>query len=750
MKLIKCRLLLLTGLFSLSLVCLGCRSGFETSHGSVSPSNLSLSGTIDRWDEALPLGNGLTGGLLWGNGDTLRLSLDRGDLWDLRTPEMLQREDWTYETMKRLKAEGNQELMVDMFDRPYNEIPYPTKIPAGRLELTFPVHEAPIEFSLQIGRAEATVSFENGSVRSFFSAEEPVAMLRIEGRTADLHLIAPAALIRLQYPMARAGSDTTHEWFVQEDTEGLEYAVVVGRRDLDGTSEIAIAITSSTDEGDPLMLGLDRVDRALESGYDAMLDDHLSWWSEFWSASSITIPEPALQKHYDFVKYLYGAGSRKGTPPIPLQGVWTADEGNLPPWKGDFHNDLNTQMTYLAYHTAGLLESGESFLDWNWKLLEKYRDFADTFYGVEGAIVPGVMTLYGDPMGGWGQYSLSPTNGIWVAQSFYLHWRYTMDADFLRTRAYPFCAEIADAVANLLVADENGRMKLPLSTSPEIHNNSMQAWLTPNSNYDLSLMIWLFSALTEMADARDDAVDARKWSDLLSRLDQLDTDSDGGLTFAKDEPYNESHRHFSHTMAIHPLGILDVNNPEHLDAINASVERIHEMGTQSWVGYSFSWMSAMLARTGRSELALAYLRDYERAFISRNGFHLNGDQSGERLSGFSYRPFTLEGNFLAMQAVHEMLLQSHNRLVSIFPSVSDEWADVSFRDLRAEGGFKISATRIGGQTRIVSITAVEAGPLRFLNPFLGSAAEWDKDFNQSGDVFVVELVAGETLTGKLR
>ena len=82
-----------------------------------------------------------------------------------------------------------------------------------------------------------------------------------------------------------------------------------------------------------------------------------------------------------------------------------------------------------------------------------------------------------------------------------------------------------------------------------------------------------------------------------------------------------------------------------------------------------------LARAGRAEQALSYLVDYERAFILRNGFHANGDQIGAGLSRFRYRPFTLEGNFLAMQAVHEMLLQSWGGRVRVFPAVPKTWAE---------------------------------------------------------------------------
>jgi alpha-L-fucosidase 2 len=82
------------------------------------------------------------------------------------------------------------------------------------------------------------------------------------------------------------------------------------------------------------------------------------------------------------------------------------------------------------------------------------------------------MSLAGDPLTGWAQYSLSPTMGAWIGHLFYLHWRYTADDGFLRTRAYPWCRELGQSLRALLQTDDQGRLKLPLSSSPEIHNNS--------------------------------------------------------------------------------------------------------------------------------------------------------------------------------------------------------------------------------------------------------------------------------------
>ncbi len=710
-------------------------------------SDLRLAAPITRWDEALPLGNGLLGGLVWGRGDTLNVSLDRGDLWDLRLPSTVTRPDWTYRTVRDLVAAGDHKKRVELFDDPYDKIAYPTKLPAGRLVLVLDSGAVARRFTLRLATADAVIAYGDRDVTGFFSATEPVALFRIPWRSARVAIIAPMSVDTLGYPTAELGHTADRTWMVQRAALGLRYAIVAGTRVVGDSMLVAVTVTSTTDGADPLALGRERVTSALARGYDRMQAPHRAWWRRFWAGSSVQVPDTAIQGQYDRVKYYYGAASRRGAPPIPLQGVWTADGGTLPPWKGDFHNDLNTQTTYLACDAAGLVDACRSWLDYNWRLLPAYRRFARDFFGVKGAAVPGVMTLDGNAMGGWGQYSLSPTMGAWVAQSFYSHWKVTQDRTFLTQRAYPFLTEIGTALFALAVPDARGMLKLPLSTSPEINDNSPAAWLPPNTNFDLALMRWLAGALGETATAVGDRAAAARWRATFAHLDPLDRDSTGALTFARGHPYAESHRHFSHAMAIHPLALLD---PEGADSatVRATLDGIGTHGSDWWTGYSFAWYGAMLARAGRADEATKQLEIFTRAFILPNGFHVNGDQTKSGLSKYTYRPFTLEGNFLAMHAVQEMVMQSWGGTVRVFPAVAARWPDATFRDLRAEGGFIVSATRRGGCTASVRIVATRAGVLRMRDPFDAASARWSRtDFERAGRDLLIRLRAGEVLAG---
>ena len=747
--------------------------------------NLRLTAAIRTWDEAVPLGNGAMGILLWGETNLLRLSLDHGDLWDERPSKAFVRvkERFNWAAMQRMVAENKMAEFSEVFDSNYDYSGPPSKLPAGRIEISMAPLQSVQAFELNLANAEGLAHLaSNAPIRAFVNAAsvaQPVVLVQIPGPAVEtIRLRAPESVKKLGYPPAQPGESEGLRWFRQEGVDGFEYAVCVGWKRAGEATLLAATVATSREGKSPLAVAQARVKDALKAGYEQSLRPHAAWWEKFWSQSSVTVPEPHILQHYYLVEYFYGAASRRGGPPMPLQGVWSADAGTLPPWKGDYHNDLNTQMTYMGYQGAGHFEEGACFLDMLWDLLPTFRKFAKDFYDAPGAAVPGVMSLAGQPLGGWGQYSLSPTMGAWNAHLFYLHWRYTGDDRFLRTRAYPWCREIGECLLHLLKPDANGLLKLPLSSSPEIFDNSRRAFLSPNSNYDLASMKTLFLSLAEMASACGDAKASATWAKTAQQLGPFHTTADGTLLLDEKTPLPGSHRHLSNLMGLYPFNLITADGGERdRQAIGASLKQWDQFGTSAWCGYSFSWMAALRARVGDAEAALRHLDIYTRAFILRNGFHANGDQTKSGFSGMTYRPFTLEGNFLAPAAVHEMLLQSWtvhdvqsfvadaikdrslgsaaaspagSGVIRLFPATPWRWHDAAFDDLRAEGGHRVSARRENNATTWFRIVAGRDGVLHIRDNFGGREPQWSrKGVKKAGDNFEVLLKAGQVLEATL-
>lgn len=735
--------------------------------------NLRLAAPIATWDEALPLGNGSMGVLLWGETNLLRLSLDRGDLWDERPSRRFQevRPLFNWRTMQGLVASNRMDEFHDIYDSNYDYHGPPTKLPAGRVELVLSPEATTQEFELDLASAEGRVRLTGGGHLQVFveatAVDQPVALVRLQGVTLqDVRLRSPASVAKLGYPPALTGGEAGFRWFEQPAANDFAYAVAAGWRRTGDATLLALTVATRNEGKSPQAVARRRVEAALEDGWTRRWQGHAAWWQTFWKRSRVSVPDTAILQHYHLVRYFYGAASRRGAPPMPLQGVWTADTDSLPPWKGDYHNDLNTQMTYLAYRVSGDFDQGLCFLDYLWERLPVFRQFAQEFYEAPGAAVPGVMSLAGQPLGGWGQYSLSPTMGAWNAHLFYLHWKHTADPAFLRDRAYPFCREIATCLRALLRESPGGRLVLPLSSSPEIFDNTRRAFLEPNTNYDLASLRMLFLALADMATALGRSGEAADWTALDARLGAWHTAPDGTLLLDATTRLPASHRHLSNLMPIHPFNLITTDGPDRdREIIAASLRDWDAHGTGQWCGYSFSWMACLRARVGDAAGTLHHLSTYARAFILRNGFHANGDQTRSGLSSFTYRPFTLEGNFLAMDAVHEMLLQSWERMpdppagetsrppappppgpIRLFPATPDAWPNAAFDDLRAEGGHRVSARRERGHTVWLRVVAGSDGIVRIRDPFAGRQPAWNRaDITWVGRDFQVPLKTGDVL-----
>jgi alpha-L-fucosidase 2 len=690
------------------------------------------------WDEGLPLGNGMVGALVWAKDGKLRLSLDRADLWDLRPMENMKGPEWTFKWVQEQWRNGTYKAVQDRFDAPYDSGAAPSKIPAGAIEFDLAGTWPPASVRLNLRDAAAAVAWADMSAfASFVHATKPVGWFRIKGPARSLRpaLSMPGYntsdfiagtdpvtgqdLRRLGYAAGSRRNGEDLIVFRQPGWGGFYYEIAVAWR-TSGPGEIegVWSVTSkfSDDRKEPTAEA--RVKAELGRGYAAAFAEHAAWWDAFWAKSAIKVPDPILEKQWYLEQYKFGSAARRGAPPISLQAVWTADNGKLPPWKGDFHHDLNTQLSYWPCYAGNHLEEGLGFLDWLWEMRPAFKSYTKAYFGTNGLNVPGVSTLTGAPMGGWIQYSFGPTVGAWLAQHFDLHWRYSRDRAFLEERAYPWVRDVAVHLDELSVRDARGRRRLPLSSSPEIFDNSAKAWFTETTNYDLALIKWTFKTAADMAAELERAADAKKWRAILAEWPDFAVEAATGFMFAPGVPYVESHRHFSHLMAFHPLGLIDfANGARDRRIIAATLATLDRVGPDYWCGYSYSWLGNLKARAFDGEGAANALRTFAECFCLPNSFHANGDQTKSGKSKFTYRPFTLEGNFAFAAGIQEMLLQSHSGIVRVFPAVPAAWKDAEFSSLRAEGAFLVSAVKAHGQVYEVRIVAEKGGRIRLQNPF---------------------------------
>ncbi len=441
---------------------------------------------------------------------------------------------------------------------------------------------------------------------------------------------------------------------------------------------------------------------------------HIAYWKNYWKQSSISIPDKKLEKLYYKSYYLFASGNRQGSYPMPLQGVWTDCSGQLPPWKGDYHHDLNTQFTYMSYLKANHVEEGQVFVEYLWSLKKTYEKIAKDFYGVDGLLVPAVSTADGKPLGGWPIYSLSPTMSIWLAQSFDEYYQYTQDEVFLRKKAYPFFDGVMTAIVNLL-EEREGKLYLPVSSSPEYNDFTPQAvyeW----SNNDLQLVRYGLEVICAYCDKLGE--DKARYAEVKNRLDDFYTDNNGVLLLDEKNYVLHTHRHHSNLMCIYPLKTLTAQNGANIRQIENNLINLEGMGTGHWVGFSFPWFAGLSAMGYFGNRAYYYLQIFERCFVSETGFHLNGDYKKFGVTIYHYRPFTLEANYCFCDALQEMLVQNHEGFLHLFPAIPEEWTDkrISFNDFLCEGCL-VSAKLEKGKIVSFEIRSDKSRTIKIKNTF---------------------------------
>ena len=726
--------------------------------------DLSFKKTVTLWDEAIPLGAGMTGCLIWGDGEPLKLSLDRGDIWDNRpTPEVLA-PDFTYAELIRLVREGRYDEIAPRFECPIFK-PTPTKIPAGRLELSFGQAADNVESYLSLARAEAEITLhygeETASLTSFMHAEKRYGFLRVTGKTPVLRVIShdftapedgselPSDSIRLLgYPPVEMTEIGRVKIALQRTAEGSAFALMIASHIRNGALEAVYYVAASTEGENWLENAAAMLENALDMGYDAAIAPHLAWWEGFWSKSRISLADKYIEKNWYITNYLLASCSRKNCPPMPLQGVWTADEGTLPPWKGEYAFDTNVQFSYYSYLKSDHLEEGESCLDFLWSLNDKARAFTKKFYDADGICLPTSMSFDCNSLGGWPQCSYSLSNHIWTTHLFYQYYRYTADETFLQDRLYPYLKYAEAVVRRHFVRDEQGLLTLPISSSPELHDNRPEAWMNPISNYDLSALHFLYDALIELAPAVC-ADDLPLWQETRAQLPALAVDEHKGYMIKPGENLDESHRHFSHLMAIFPYEQCRYNRSEaEKELIDKSVHNLEVLGRGLWVGFSFTWMAEIYAKMGNGAAAAYQLKSFFEHLCGPNGFHLNGDFRHTGITQFHYRPFTLESNMCAADAIQEMLMQCYEGAIRLFPALPKDWKEsgCEFEGFLSFGGVKVSSAIRDEKVSFVRLNPKKDAVASVYNPF---ASDTVKVTSSEGE-YTVTAAPGEAFTLSLK